>query len=351
MVVAAQASTYVITCLYGLEGLLADEVQDRLGVPAERHWCEVVFQLAGGPDRIRALRLAGNVFVRFDRFRIGAAVGDLAVLAERLETLPLASWERQARAFHDEVGPDISISVDRKGEHGFTYAQVEELALDAVSRATGRRTTLEDRPLQLRVDVHDEWCRLLGRLTVRPLGIRGYRRRHMRGATEPTLAAAMVRLTEPQADDVFLDPFCGTGTVAIERALAGAVSHIVAGDVNARRLDWARTNAEAAGAGVLFGRWDSAALPFADRTFSTIAAVPPQSDPAGGGQWRPEGFVPFVEECLRVLRFEGNMVWLMQRGGLFPGVLKQVAARYPASSLPCSWKGRQWTIYRLRKTF
>ena len=343
--------TYVATCLYGLEGLLADEVQEKLGASAERHWCEVVFPFAGDAARLRDLRLAGNVFLRFDRFRIGPSLPDLAPLAAQLGALPLAVWERQALALGSEAGGDVSISVGRKGEHHFTYAQVEEMALDVLTKATGRRTTLEDRPLQLRVDIHNEWCRLLGRLTHRPLAVRDYRKCHMRGATDPTLAAAMVRLTEPRPDDAFLDPFCGTGTVAIERALAGAAAHVVAGEVNERRLDWARTNAEAAGSALLFGRWDAAALPFADRTFSAVAAVPPQSEPSGGRPWRPAQFASLVQECLRVLRFEGRMVWLMQRGDLFEAVLKQVAPQYRVKALTCSWRGRQWVIYRLRKSF
>jgi len=351
MALAAAGTTYVATCLYGLEGLLADEVQDRLAVPAQRHWCEVAFGYEGDPARVRDLRLAGNVFLRLDRLRIGHTVADLTSLAARLGRLPLGAWEDRARGFHNAVGGDVSISVRRKGEHNFTYAQVEEVALDAVSRATGRRTTLEERPLELRVDIHQEWCRLLGRLTVRPLSVRGYRKRHMRSATEPTLAAAMVRLTEPKADDLFLDPFCGTGTVPVERALTGGASCIVAGDVNARRLDWARTNAQAAGADVLFGRWDTGALPFPDRTFSAVVGVPPQSHPATGLRWRSGQFAALLHECLRVLRFDGVTVWLMQRGSLFPNALKRVAPQWKPTRLPCNWKGRDWTIYRLRKSF
>jgi len=342
---------YVVTCLYGLEGLLADEVQERLHVPGERHWSEVAFHYGGDPRHVGALRLAGNVFLCIDRVRIGPSLADLAPLTDRLRALPLARWERLAGAFHDEAAGEIGIRVDRKGKHRFTYAQVEELALEAVATATGRRTTLEDRPLQLKVDVHNEWCRLLARLTVRSLAVRDYRRCHARSATDPTLAAAMVRMTEPRGDDVFLDPFCGTGSVAIERCLAGAAQRVVAGERNERRIGWARTNAQAAGADVQFACWDAAALPFADRTFSAVAAVPPQSEPSGGRRWRPEELAPLVQESLRVLRFEGRMVWLMQQGDLLPEVLKRVAPHCPVSTLACNWKGRHWTLYRIEKSF
>ena len=35
---------------------------------------------------------------------------------------------------------------------------------------------------------------------------------------KPTVAYAMITLTEPAADDVFLEPMCGAGTILIERA-------------------------------------------------------------------------------------------------------------------------------------
>lgn len=342
-------STYVVTCLYGLEALLAQEVEQRIDVPAEEHWCEVVFACPGGPERLRELRLAGNVFLVLDRFRIGPTVPDLDTLDERLAALPYGLWEAQARAFQELESTDVCVSVRRKGEHNYAYTRVEEVALDAVRRATGRKTTLDARPLELRVDIHQEWCRLLGRLTVRPLSARPYRRYRMPAATEPTLAAAMVRMTEPAEGDAFLDPFCGTGTVAIERALAGPAGRIVAGDLSAKRLSWARTNAERAGADVLLAQWDAAALPFADRTFRVVCAAPPLSNPSTGRPWRLQDLGPLVAESLRVLQFGGSMVWLMSRGAIFPKAMRRIAPQWRPKRLLLSHRGRNLALFHVHK--
>ncbi len=53
---------------------------------------------------------------------------------------------------------------------------------------------------------------------------RGYRLEHVEAPLKETIAAAMIRLVrwEPFSDEAFLDPFCGSGTLAIEAALLAA---------------------------------------------------------------------------------------------------------------------------------
>lgn len=114
---------------------------------------------------------------------------------------------------------------------------------------------------------------------------RGYRTSVAEGQLRETLAAAMVSLSVWNRDRPFIDPFCGTGTIAIEAALAGRSSapgldrsfaaedwhaiderlwytareeardlwlppleqRIVATDLNAKSLELARHHAEQAG--------------------------------------------------------------------------------------------------------
>jgi len=342
-------TTYVVTCLYGLEPVLADEVRQKLGVEATARWCEVAFAFNGSSGRLGELRVAGNVFLTLDQFSIGHRIPDLEVLCRRLCALPVNQWEEHARQFHDMADRQIGVSVKRRGEHNFSYQDVEERAVDVLGVATGRRVTLEPHPLELRIEIEDTSCRLMGRLTPAMLSERPYRRYRVSGETDPALAAAMVRLSRPAAHDLFLDPFCGGGTVPIERALARGASAVVAGEIKEKRVACALANAELAGAGVLFGQWDAFALPFADRSFTRLVTAPPQSEPESGARWPLERFSELLRECLRVVRYDGVTVWLMERGPLFTSALKHVRLSGRAAKLACNWKGRQWTIYTLEK--
>jgi 23S rRNA G2445 N2-methylase RlmL len=345
------APTYLVTCLYGLEGVLVVEVADRLGVPADHRWCEATFTFDGPPGRLAGLRTAGNVFLRLDRFPIGGAKADLGELAARLRAVSLDRWQECAEELvgHELGDVAVSVTVSRQGEHKFTYKDVEELALDVLGTQTSHKVGLDPHPLEFRVDIHEGWCRLLGRLTPTPLSERAYRLYRGSFETEPALAASMIRLGRMASDDAFLDPFCGTGVIPIERALAGPAGLLVAGELKPKRLAWAAANAQAAGAPVALLVEDADALPFAARTFSRIVTDPPQSDPVTGRPWRVEQFAHLVQECFRVLRYGGAMTWLMQKGSLFTESLKLIGGMPRATHLACSWKGRPWTIYHVEK--
>lgn len=344
---------YAVTCLYGLERTLAEEVEERLGSQSERRWCQVAFPFAGPPSRLRELRVGGHVFREFAAFRIGHTVPHLDTLRAELEALPLAQWEEEFADFAgQEVSEkDISVSVSRTGEHNYSYQQIEELVVDTIGHAFGRRAVLDSRPLELRIVVQDDECHVLGRLSVESLARRPWRIRYWNGETDATLAAAMVRLARPRPGDTFLDPFCGSGTVAIERALAAPVRRVVAGDVKPKRIEWAEANRDAAGVDIELGCWDAGELPFEDLAFSTVCTVPPHSDPEGGRPWVHERFAQLVGECHRVLEFGGRSVWLLRDERPMKWTMKNGVAMRLAARVQVDWKGRPCYIHVIEKTF
>lgn len=60
--------------------------------------------------------------------------------------------------------------------------------------------------------------------------------------THPPLAAALAALSEPSAEDVVWDPFCGAGTELAERAKAGPYSRLIGSDRDAAAIAAARRN-------------------------------------------------------------------------------------------------------------
>lgn len=347
----SEQTTYVLTCLYGLEEELCDEVAERLKVEPFHGWSEVGFSFAGEPARLRELRLAGNAFEEFERFPIGPAHEDLRVLEARLSRLPVQQWHEHAVAVAGQAldSPELSVSVDRSGEHSYTYKDVEELACDVIREVSGRRTVLDPRPLELRILIRQETCHLRGRLTPTPLSRRAYRVRRARCETDPALAAAMVRISQPTARGRFLDPFAGTATIALERALLGPADRVVASDVNPRRLDWARANVQAAGAPVHLVRADTHRLPFPDRAFTRIVTAPPQGDPSDGTRWEPQALAALLADPFRVLEFGGVSVWLVRDARVFEHAVSLVGFNRLVEKLTVDWKGKPCQIYSLER--
>jgi predicted RNA methylase len=60
--------------------------------------------------------------------------------------------------------------------------------------------------------------------------------------THPPLAAALAVLSEPSAEDVVWDPFCGAGTELAERAKAGPYKQLIGSDRDAGAVTASRTN-------------------------------------------------------------------------------------------------------------
>ncbi|MFW6188825.1 MAG: hypothetical protein ACOC7T_00190 [Planctomycetota bacterium] len=348
----AEADTYLVTCLYGLEEELAGEAAGRLGVEPEHHWCEVLFAYPGDAANLRSLRLANNVWLRMSEFSVGPTRQSLDDIAGRLRALPVQRWLRRLREFRGaepEPGP-ICVTVNRKGEHKFTYKDVEERATETVESALGRRAALGEGALDLRIDLDGNRCRLMGRLSEGSLADRDYKIRHTRAETHAALAAAMVRRSEPAADDYFLDPFCGSGTIAVERALLGPAGLIVAGDSKEKYSGWAGLNARKAGVSVGLGAWDARHLPFPDRTFSAVVTSPPHGRPRDGRPWRVEEFAPLLAELVRVLEYGCPLVLLTREEKLVARCVKRIGYTRLTDRLTCEWKGIRHAVCTVRKT-
>jgi 23S rRNA G2445 N2-methylase RlmL len=88
---------------------------------------------------------------------------------------------------------------------------------------------------------------VLTRLSPRPLATRPWRVADMPGALNATIAAAMVDLSQPRPSDRFLNLMCGSGTLLIERGLAGPAQSLMGLDHNLPALQAAQRNVEAAG--------------------------------------------------------------------------------------------------------
>jgi 23S rRNA G2445 N2-methylase RlmL len=87
----------------------------------------------------------------------------------------------------------------------------------------------------------------LVRLSLRPLATRSWRVCNREGALNAAVAHAMILLTRPQPEDVFLNMLCGSGTLLIERLTHGPVKSAVGYDEDPMALRCAEQNVTAAG--------------------------------------------------------------------------------------------------------
>ncbi len=206
----------IATTAFGLESVVSREVQ-KLGyeVPLVEDG-RVHFR--GPVEAIcRAnlwLRSADRVLVRVGEFE----AKDFGVLFDRVRELPWATWLGADAAFpvNGKAVRSTLMSV-RDGQSIIKKAIVENMR----SRFGGE--WLPETGPQYSV----EFSILKDRVTVAldssgaGLHKRGYRDLSGTAPLRETLAAALVQLSYWNRDRPFVDPFCGSGTIAIEAAMIG----------------------------------------------------------------------------------------------------------------------------------
>ena len=147
----------------------------------------------------------------------------------------------------------FAIRAYRYGEHSYSSMDIARIAGDSVIEAVrekhGSRPPVDLRSPSIIVGVHvvmDEYfvaIELTGDLS---LHRRGYRIYDHPAALKPTLAYALIRLSEAVDGEMLIDPMCGGGTVAVEAALLFEDSPIICLDKNPAYIRGAILNAAAA---------------------------------------------------------------------------------------------------------
>jgi len=210
-----QNNTIVVTCAKGIIPYLKQELQD-LGLPVVAETVASVMT-QGGMDE--AMRL--NLFLR---------TGHRVLLMLKEFTAHNAD-ELYRELFHirwEEYIPEdsyvcVTSSVDNPTINDTRYANLKckDAVVDRILHVCGRRPDSgSDRS---RCVVYLYWkgnaCVVYLDTSGEALSKRGYRKIPMKAPMQETLAAAVIMATGWQGRTDFINPMCGSGTLAIEAAL------------------------------------------------------------------------------------------------------------------------------------
>ncbi len=205
---------YCVPCLFGLEGLAANELR-RLGMAAVSAENGRVF-FSGGLDAIAAanlnLRTGERVLLELGAFEARS----FEQLFEGARALP---WEQFIPK--DAAFPVTGHSLNSQLA---SVPDCQRILKKAVVERLKSRYGLQWFPetgetVQLRFSIMKDHVSLCLDTSGEGLHKRGYRPAHNAAPLRETLAAAMVQLARYRGKGDFVDPFCGSGTIPIEAAL------------------------------------------------------------------------------------------------------------------------------------
>ncbi len=206
--------TLVATCMFGLEKLLGEEI-DALGLKRlDTMDGRVTFEgtEADVPRANIHLRCAERVFVHVGGF----PARSFAELFDGVRSLPWEDWVGRADAFPVK-GHSIKSGLTSLPD---CQSIVKKAVVERLKERYGI-SWFEETGVKYQIEffIFKDVAHLMIDTSGVALHKRGYRPEAGAAPLRETLAAALVMTARPREDILFWDPFCGSGTIAIEAAM------------------------------------------------------------------------------------------------------------------------------------
>lgn len=172
------------------------------------------------------------------------------------------------------------------------------------------------------------------RLTTIKFRQRNYRVSEREGALRPTVAAALVVLSNPKETDVFLDPMCGSGTIVLERAIFCPYQKIYAGDIDANAVNLTKSNLNLANMcrNIFVETWDAKNLPFDNNKFDKMVINIPWGKRYGKDHKThsidKNFYLCLIKEFYRVIKPRGKIIILTSQNKVIKNALEKLDYKY-----------------------
>jgi len=206
------------TTLFGLEGVLADEIRELGGNSVTQGNRSVAF--SGDRQLLYkanfCLRCAVRILIPLRKFR----AQNENEFYQRIKNI---RWT-------DYFDADSTLAVDAILKNSWLdnslYAaqKTKDAIVDRIRADTGSRPSVDLNKPDIRINVFVDGTMVTVSLdsSGTPLGKRGYRTQSGGAPLSEVLAAGMACLSGWDGESPFVDPFCGSGTIGIEAALKAA---------------------------------------------------------------------------------------------------------------------------------
>ncbi|MFQ5398982.1 MAG: TRM11 family SAM-dependent methyltransferase [Anaerolineae bacterium] len=309
----------------------------------------VLFEYGGEPDNLHQLRTAEALFLQaLPLTRLSRSRRDLAKVTDLVHQSAdfgraVNAWTRQRKL---PGHPRYRVICHKYGKHDYRLGDLYRAAVAGMNARYPHWPMVEE-GADLEV-----WVNLLGSQLL--CGVRLSDRRKKKGAPadslRPSVAAAMVFLTEPDSADVFLDPLCCRGTVLRERRFAGRYGRLLAGERAQEQIAAARKaliipRRRALPKATHLFRWDTQRLPLADRSIDKVASALPSGRGAG-----TRLYPALFAELARVLRPGGRAVLLSSTFELVKETVRRQAGLEIMTGYSMAVAGRWGRIYIIKRT-
>ena len=359
-----EATTYYVQTMPGVEEIAWLEIRDKLRgakfsekVFAKEQNGLLIFSYAGDATDLLQLRTVEDVFV------LGATLDKVPRTRQVLPQLTQMVGETAAFQHAIDVAMPIRKQPGRPsyrvisrlyGSHEIYRKELGAAVEKGMKNRYPRWRLLPDHSML------EIWVNLLGsrlvcgiRLTDRTTRHRFNKPVKLKAALRPSVAAAMIHLSQPADDDIFLDPMCGSGTLLMERRYAGAYSQMIAGDKIRDHVWAARQNVEALRKEPPFAfstlSADATKLPLVTGSVTKVATNLPFGKQIGSPKAVKKLYPAFFKELERVLGGNGRAIVLSSEYDLVKDAVRRCDGLEILTGYSIAVLGQWGRVYIMRK--
>ncbi len=241
------------------------------------------------------------------------------------------------------------------GKHPYRREELANTVAEGLRRRYSRWTPVPDGG---QVEV---WVNVLGsqllvglRVSDRTMRHRHQKRVELPASLRPSVAAAMVYLTQPEASDVFLDPMSGSGTLLLERRAFGPARALLGGDIDPGRAEASYQNLLGRSRKPRHGQqpvypavaqWDATQLPLGRGTVDKLVTNLPFGRQLGSPEMLQRLYPLFFAELARVLKRNGRAVVLSSEYDLVKESVRQQPTVHIVTGYSMAILGKWGRIY------
>jgi tRNA (guanine6-N2)-methyltransferase len=353
---------YIAHTQPGFEAIAADEIATRISgareitrrVVPDRAGMTIFF--APAADKLGVLRTAEDLFgLAGYRAGVGPENKELDKIRGLSREAPLVEAALVARV---KVSPGtragrrlkFRVIARMAGEHEFRRVDFQRAVERGILERSDHTWRLEeeDADVELWATMIDAEFFLTVRLSDDAMRHREYKAAHRPASLRASSAAALAWLSDPGDDDVVLDPFCGAGTILIERAHLGRYAMLLGSDRDDAALAAARVNVGARYKPIQLENWDAGALPLGDASVNKIVTNLPWGLRYGSHGENRKLYPIWMREFARVLKSGGVTVMLTAEWRL-TRELERTRKFTPSKIIRVSVLGKPAAIYVCRK--
>jgi len=310
--------TYFSTFITGFDEVVAHALKQRIKDVQIELLSDglVIYKTNTSADVVKQLRFFNNTFVLLKQF-------------PKLEKNPVNEMIRQAIR-DSRIMPTILSSVPKKKTRFRVMATQENQFVgmdknlkEKMERIIGQnRNFVVDRAypdIEFLFVVRREGYGLLGLRLTRHTS---YEKILEKGEIYPELAHLLCLISEPHAQDTFLDPFSGSGAIPVARALGFPYKTIYAGDIENTYVNKTKQKAKKVNKKISVSKWNALHLNnFTDNSIDKIVTDPPWGLHVGKELNLEKFYEDMLKEFYRITKTQGMMVILVAKKDLFESVL------------------------------